>query len=490
MHHLCWAIKEGIKGKRKQIPCGRLLSEIFTQGKLLETLRRHMLATDRSLRTVTGKIINGKTLQNMKIIRKFSPNEKDLKESAVQTELMRDFPPISKEENPEVLAELIAAYAKESGGIILDKDTFDIPDEAPLRVRGKRAKTDDGSEAAGAQTKKQKLDKSEATNYDSVPAPAPKRKRGKGESSIIKEAAELALEEMEAEEARPKKMQSTGTQIECPMFVMTLEMARRAKKYADKLTADKKKKVDQYIVEKDERLKAIGQENCVAYYEQKLVEVKKIAGIVEQEAVKEAKEMLEQIQGTSEASASEAVPESAAPESATVAEESEASGNPSNLNSAKETQISYSPTIISPPLSLTNDSDHDEMPLGQRINLLPKPSQKPKPFEPKYPTVLQSIGEMSQRRVDICNKLPADHPLQPPVITPLNMIPANNLKPSQTTQQTPLQEGQSSAAAAEGSEDPEEPNTIDLPHCDSPSNLFSLERHLGGELIRNSTKSH
>jgi len=96
---------------------------------------------------------------------------------------------------------------------------------------------------------------------------------------------------------------------------------------------------------------------------------------------------------------------------------------------------------------------------------------------------------MSQRRVDISNKLPADHPLQHPVITPLNMIPTNNPKPSQTTQQTPLQEGQSSAAA-EGSEDPEEPNTIDLPHCDSPSNLFSLERHLGGELIRNSTKSH
>jgi len=104
MHHLCWAIKEGIRGKRKQIPCGRLLYEIFTQGKLLETLRSHGLASDKTLRTVTGKIINGKTLQNMKIIRKFSPNEKDLKESAVQTELMRDFPPISKEENPEFLA--------------------------------------------------------------------------------------------------------------------------------------------------------------------------------------------------------------------------------------------------------------------------------------------------------------------------------------------------------------------------------------------------
>jgi len=114
MHHLCWAVKEGMKGKRKQIPYGRLLSEIFTQGKLLETLRRNKLASYKILRTRTGKIINGKTLQNMKIIKKFSPNEKDLKESAVQTELMKDFPPIYKERNPEVLAELIAGFVKES----------------------------------------------------------------------------------------------------------------------------------------------------------------------------------------------------------------------------------------------------------------------------------------------------------------------------------------------------------------------------------------
>ena len=114
MHHLCWAVKEGMRGKRKQIPCGRLLSEIFTQGKLLETLRRNKLASDKTLRTATGKIINGKTLQNMKIIKKFSHNEKDLKESADQTELMKDFPPIYKERNPEVLAELIAGFVKES----------------------------------------------------------------------------------------------------------------------------------------------------------------------------------------------------------------------------------------------------------------------------------------------------------------------------------------------------------------------------------------
>jgi len=168
------------------------------------------------------------------------------------------------------------------------------------------------------------------------------------------------------------------------------------------------------------------------------------------------------MQGSSEAGALEA-----APEFATVAEASEAS--------AKMIQISDSPS-----LSPSNESDHDEIPLGQRMKLLPKPS--PKPFEPKYPVILQSIGEMSQMRVNVCNRLPADHPLQPPVIKPLNMIPTNNPKPSQTTKQTPLQEGQSSVAA-EGSEDPEEPNTSDLPHCDSPSNLISLERHLGGELM-------
>jgi len=50
----------------------------------------------------------------MKIIRKFSPNEKDLKESTVQSEPMRDFPPILKEDNPEVLVGYIAAHAKET----------------------------------------------------------------------------------------------------------------------------------------------------------------------------------------------------------------------------------------------------------------------------------------------------------------------------------------------------------------------------------------
>jgi len=131
MHHLCWAINEGIRGKRKQIPCGRLLSEIFTQGRLLEIFRKNNLASDKALRTKTEKMINGMTLQNMKIIKKFSPSEKDLKESTAPTKLMKDFPPIYQERNPEVLAKLVADSVKESG-ISLDAEATKVSAEVPL----------------------------------------------------------------------------------------------------------------------------------------------------------------------------------------------------------------------------------------------------------------------------------------------------------------------------------------------------------------------
>ena len=102
---------------------------------------------------------------------------------------------------------------------------------------------------------------------------------------------------------------------------------------------------------RDARLKSLGLEDCDEYYMQKIAEVKQIAGSVEQETVKEAKEILEQIPEASADNAS-----AAAPESATVAEASEAS--------AKEIQSSDLPTTTPTPLSTSNDSDHDEIPLG------------------------------------------------------------------------------------------------------------------------------
>ena len=147
--------------------------------------------------------------------------------------------------------------------------------------------------------------------------------------------------------------------------------------------------------------------------------MKQLAESVEEFAVTEAVEMLEQIP---EADASEA-----APESASVAGASEAT--------EKVTQTSDLPSIIPTPISPSNESDHDDIPLGQRMKKLHKPSPQPQ----------------------------------------------------QTIPQLPLQAEQSSAAA-EGTKDPKDPLTSDLPQCDSPSNLLSLERHLGGEITKTPQK--
>jgi len=337
----------------------------------------------------------------MKIIKKFSPNEKDLKESTVQTQLMKDFPPILKEKNPEVLNKLIAEFVKETGGVMVDDDTPDVSDEVPLQSKRKRTNIDAGSEATGAQTKKSKIDKSEAPKQ--VISSTSTKKRGKAESSSLVNQDKFA----EAREERAKKMKAFKEKYEGPDFEMTPEKAKEAQEQAKRMIAARKKEKEAFQAARDAKLQSIGIDGSAEFYVEKLAEMTKIAESVEQLAVKEAEVMLEKIPEASESDASEAALESA----------------------SKETQTSALPSPIPNPLSPSNDSDYDDIPIGQRMKKLQKPSSKPQ----------------------------------------------------QTTQQSTLQEAQTSAAA-EGSEDPEEPKTSDLPTYDSPSNLYSLEKHLGGEL--------
>jgi len=196
---------------------------------------------------------------------------------------------------------------------------------------------------------------------------------------------------------------------------MTPAMTKMAQEYADKMIADKKQQKADYFAARDAKLKELGLDKCDEYFVQKIAEVRQIAGSVEQQAVEEAEEILELILEASEAGALEAAPESLLP---------------------KVTQTSDLRSIIPTPLSPSNESDHDDIPLGQRMKKLPKPSAQPQ----------------------------------------------------QTTNQLPFQ-AEHSSAAVEGSEDPEDPITSDLPQCDSPSNLFSLERHLGGEITKTPQKA-
>jgi len=63
--------------------------------------------------------------------------------------------------------------------------------------------------------------------------------------------------------------------------------------------------------------------------------------------------------------------------------------------------------------------------------LSPSPSTKThkKPtsdtFVPMYPSIEERLIGLQQRRIDACKNLPADHPLQPPVIEPIQSIPAD-----------------------------------------------------------------
>jgi len=42
-----------------------------------------------------------------------------------------------------------------------------------------------------------------------------------------------------------------------------------------------------------------------------------------------------------------------------------------------------------------------------------------------YPSVEESLIGLQQRRIDACKNLPADHPLQPPLIEPIQSIPTD-----------------------------------------------------------------
>jgi len=155
------------------------------------------LASDQILRTKTGKMINGKTLQNMKIIKKFSPNEKDLKESTAPSKLMMDFPPIFQERNSEALAKLVADYAKDSS-IRMDNDVPTTAAEVPLPVRRKRTASDAGSEASEALSKKSRKDTSDASASDIKR----KRRRGKEEEKLLQLPLKNSLKKLESEGLR------------------------------------------------------------------------------------------------------------------------------------------------------------------------------------------------------------------------------------------------------------------------------------------------
>ncbi|RHN51473.1 hypothetical protein MtrunA17_Chr6g0468941 [Medicago truncatula] len=405
LYYMCWAIREGQKNERRQIPYGRLLSVIFVQGRLLNYLKNYGVSSDEELGTVTGKIINGRTLQFMNIIKEFHPHNKDLKESTVQSDLMKDFPLISKEDNPEVLYQFITAHFKETGEIISYASIPGTMGGAPLKIKWKRTKIIEKEDAPAPKSKRAKVAKTEASSAPDTIAPeGSKKRRIKGIKDIkeaVKEATEEWVHEENGEEEEHtleprKKKAKKPLEIVSPMMILA----------------------------------------PAAEFEEQAV--KEATGML-QEALKKGKGISEDI----------------ASESASGAL---LSGKSSDLLAHVNSQ-----TLSSSPSSSSSSTDLDDIPLSQHYKKpLPKSkttktSNLPQTSSLEPSNIDERTISLSERRIEVCKRLSADHPFEPPIIQTLNVIqPSSEPSPSQPSS--------------------------NIPQPSSPSTLFSLEKHLGGEM--------
>jgi len=87
-----------------------------------------------------------------------------------------------------------------------------------------------------------------------------------------------------------------------------------------------------------------------------------------------------------------------------------------------------------------------------------------------YPSVDERIHDMQNRRSNACVRLPANHPLQPPMIEPLQFVPVDaEVVDDQTA---------SESVNHEVSVSPSKPTT----QTSEPSVLDNLVNHYSGEL--------
>jgi len=105
-----------------------------------------------------------------------------------------------------------------------------------------------------------------------------------------------------------------------------------------------------------------------------------------------------------------------------------------NIESSTSSDSRSTPASLS--TSSSTSSDMDDNPLNrvyENLNKRLSPSSSTKTqekpdsdtFVPMYPSVEERIHDMQQRRINACVRLPTDHPLQPPMIEPIQFVPAD-----------------------------------------------------------------
>jgi len=486
-------LKESQDNKRCWVPYGRLISEILHQGGILKALSNVNFFTDEQLDTETGKIINGRTLRNMNLIKKevYTKLSTDLKESDAMSNLMDDFPPICKQDPIDVQMNFIKDHFATTGNRIRLEDVLETmyggaPPVAKIRKTKRKALTKDEYLVEALEPAPKKVMKSKAASQEQLANPEvltiqqeaqdldasevlDKRTRSSKpadasqislpQSSIPKKKRKLAIKKLREASLAEEEQQEAATSL------VTREIMR--KRAEEEATVKKAFEIAQKVVELTENL-------------QQMVETGDMLKANEEVQLKEA--------ATSEAAASEAI-----------------RGNPESLHSANVIEIesgseSYQ-TSTSSSTYTSGLSDLDDVPLNKLYKNL-SPSTKLKkmasdePFEPLYSYVLNIIGEISQMKVDLCAKLAADHLLQPPMIDCLQLIPTdaedvdepagsistNTSTSSHSNQPTFVEPINFAQTETETIGEPSEPQPKSPTKISKPSVLENLVSHYSGEL--------
>jgi len=148
-HHMLWALEQSQQKNRAFVSYGRLLSEIFHQGGMLEVLKLSKVVDDNQLGTVVGKYLNDSTLYNMHLVKNVIRMDTDLQESNIPSNLMDNFPLICKQDPQDVRAHYVYEHCKATEETIKYSD---IPDTMyggclPVASKKRKAKKSASSEA-------------------------------------------------------------------------------------------------------------------------------------------------------------------------------------------------------------------------------------------------------------------------------------------------------------------------------------------------------
>jgi len=208
--HMIKELRESQKKGRVWVPYGRLISEIFHQGGILQALSEVNYFTDEKLERETGKVSNASTLKNMRLISKVTKLKSDISESKVVSNLMENFPRICKKDNLAVQMALITDYYETHGKLIsLDEVLEEMY----------------GGELYVAKSRKSKRKDLSEEEYVAEEQPSKKAKKSK----LVKASEEDAEE---FDQSRVLGKRSRGGQKDAPSPIQAPRIPKKPRKKA------------------------------------------------------------------------------------------------------------------------------------------------------------------------------------------------------------------------------------------------------------------